>query len=194
MTKSKVKRKINLKIKETLDDGNCFFSSIFRALQEKDLLNKFYDCFPKLKSNSEESFMKKLRAFIAENSVESISEMFTNFSELDLDEETFLEISENVGDISEVLASFFNKNKFQSKYKDQFIKAIQKSIKTDQNWVGELEVLSFQNIINNDCGIKLKTFNSHKNVISDIRNDNKNKRYRNTIYLLNIDCAHWVYI
>jgi hypothetical protein len=190
------KIKLDIKIKETLDDGNCFYSSIYRSLKDKNLLSIFNECFSEIKSNTEKTFIKKLRSFIADNSEESITEMFSNFSNMELDEETFEGICENLGSISDVLIDFYNKDKFNPKYETQFIKKMQQNIKTNKNWVSELEVISFQNILENQCDIKLKFFNTDKKAYSDIKNDyrkNYNK-YKNTIYLLNQDGVHWVYI
>ena len=190
------KIKINIKIKETLDNGNCFFSSIYRSLKDKNLLNIFVNCFPEIQFNTEKIFIKNLRSFIADNTAESIYEMFINFSIMELDEETFEEICENLGSISDVLKDFFVKDKFKQKYEKQFLKEIQQNIKTDKNWVSELEVISLQNILDSNCNIKLKFFNSDKKAYSDIKNDYEKdyEKYKNTIYLLNQDCVHWVYI
>ena len=191
------KPRISLRIKKTLDDGNCFFSSIYRSLKNKNLLDVFYNCLPELQSRDEATFIKKLRKLVAENSVDNITEMFTHFSNIELDEDTFNEISESLGGISEILEEFFNDEKFKPKYKGTFIEKVQDSIKTDKNWVSELEVTSFQNILKTLCNeIGLKIFNTYEKAVTDIKHEHKSdyEKYKNTIYILNQDCQHWVYI
>ena len=186
----------NFKMKETIDDGNCFFSSIYRSMNDYGLLDKLYTCFPKLKSSSEVSFMKRLRSLIATKSTDDIKNMFVHFSTLDVDSETFEEITDSLGSISEVLNEFYQENKFKKKYGKEFIKEIQKSIKTDMNWVSEIEVSSFKKILEDECNIFLKTFNNRKVAVEKIKNDIKNTQegYDNSVYLLNISESHWVYI
>ena len=186
----------NLKIKETIDDGNCFFSSIYRACKDYGLLDTLCTCLPKLKSSSEVSFMKRLRSLIATKSIDDIKGMFVHFSTLDVDSETFEEIADSLGSISEVLNEFYQENKFKKKYEKEFIKEIQKSIKTDMNWVSEIEVNSFKKILEEECDILLKTFNNYKVAAQTIKRDIKTNQeaYTKSLYLLNISESHWVYI
>ena len=67
-------------------------------------------------------------------------------------------------------------NKFKKKYEKQFIKDMQNVIKTDMNWVSEIEVNSFKKILQEECNILLKTFNNHKIAVQTIKNDNPESR------------------
>ena len=191
VVKNKSKRKVsrNFKIKDTIDDGNCFYSSVYRSLSYSKLLNDVYECFPQLKSKTEKEFIKKLRYIIAENSNDDIINMFNNFININLDEETFNEIIEYLGCISNVLKEFYETNKFETKYEVEFIEKVKNSIKKDKNWTGEIDVNNLIRIFKEQCNINVKTYNNYKNLLKDIKSKNEK-----TIYLLNMNETHWVYV
>jgi hypothetical protein len=192
---TKIKRIYNLKIKKTKDDGNCFYSSIYRSLVDKNLIKKFYKCFPKLKSIKENTFIYKMRHFVASKSDVYISNMFNNFIVSNLDKDTFKEIVTYLGSITKVLLSYYKKKKYDMKYKSEFIKDIKKIIKKDKNWVGELEVDIVKDLFKTKCKIiNLKIFNNYSNAVKDIKKDIINLEYDNTIYIINDGEIHYEYI
>jgi hypothetical protein len=183
-----------IKVKETLDDGNCFFSSIYRSLLDKKLLAKVYICIPEIRSNSENEFIRKIRYLTAENIDQNIRDMFNYYISSNFDVYTFIQLTEYLGSITVVLRKFYEEGKFQPQYEDVFINEIKDTIRKDKNWVGQLEVEYIIHIFQNRCNIKIKTYNTKINAFNSVKNDLINNSYLNSIYLLNLNETHWVYL
>jgi hypothetical protein len=186
-------KEYNLKIKDTKDDGNCFYSSIYRSLQQKDLLKKVFKKIPEVKSINENTFIRKFRNEIAERSEFTIIEMFNNFCICEFDKNTFKEIVKYLGSISTVLTKYYKNKKYKTEYQDEFIYDIKKSIRRYSNWVGQLEVENILKILKDDCNINVKIFSNYKKAVKDIKNDS-DKKFKNTLYILNCKEVHYVYI
>ena len=91
---------------------------------------------------------------------------------------TIKEILKSFGDSRTIIKKYIIENKLKKEYKNNFINDIQKIIKTDRTYVGEIEVLNFIKIIEKSY-IKVYT---NKNIIAD-----------NSLNLI-LKCEHWEYI
>lgn len=157
--------KTNFEIKPTLSQGDCFYSSIYRSLRDKNLLKKFSDCI-NISYENEDNFIQNLRDLIAndESFKKEYSDMFGNIismkTEKDFDS-NFNAILRSMGDTRIVLEQFNNTNKFfspdlknceDSQNCKDFIQEIQKVIRTRGTYVGQIEVYFIINLLKR-CGI-----------------------------------------
>lgn len=186
--------KLEIKFKTTLQNGNCFFSSIYRSLINKNLLKKTYRCIPELKSSSERNFIKRLKYFISDRIDNNIKELFNYYTISKFDLSTFKEVTKYLGSISIILRKYYIENKFISEFENKFVEEIKNTIKTDKNWVGQLEVEYVYNLFKNNCDIDIKLYNTITSSINDIKKNIFNKSFSNTIYLLNLKEKHWIYL
>lgn len=189
---------INLKIKNTKNDGNCFFSAIYRSLRDKNLLNDFYNCVDMVKARTEISFIRNIRKLIAENAIDDIKNMFDNLIVISSDKKTFKLVADSLGDMNEVLYQYYDENKYQRKYENEFIKDIQKSIQKNGNWVGQLEVDVTINLFASceflENNLYIRVFNNYQTAKREINKEIKQNIFERTIYLLNQKELHYVYI
>ena len=120
-------------IGETLSNGDCFFSSIFRSTQNTEILSKINECF-KIEdtANDEESFITAIRKSVAENSDEILNLIYDD-SIAQLEDKKFLENVlkmtkkiKKTDDIDKIIALLIN---YRIKYHD--IIEIFKELKTD---------------------------------------------------------------
>lgn len=201
--KNQTKYVPNLKIKNTKNDGNCFFSAIYRSLKDKNLLNDFYKCVDMVKSRTEKSFIKNMRLLVSENAIDDIKNMFDNLLTISRDEKTFKLVADSLGDMNEVLYEYYEKDKYRKKYEKEFIKDIQKSIQKCGNWVGQLEVDVTINLFANcefhakqENIIYIRVFNNYQTAKREIKREIKKdlEKVDRTIYILNQREAHYVYI
>jgi hypothetical protein len=192
------KNETNLKIKNTKNDGNCFFSAIFRSLKAKNLLNDFYKCVNMIKSRTEVSFIKNIRKLIAENGTDDIKNMFDNLIIISQDKKTFKLVVDSLGDMNEVLYEYYDENKYRNEYENEFIRDIKKSIQKNGNWVGQLEVDITINLFNNcefeENNLYIRVFNNYQTAKKEIKKEIKENIFDRTIYLLNQSESHYVYI
>jgi hypothetical protein len=63
-------------VKPTLEQGDCFFSSIYRASKEQGLLNKINNCNPDILISNEDEFITSLRYLVANNSTDAIRSLY----------------------------------------------------------------------------------------------------------------------
>ncbi len=192
--------KNEIKIKNTKNDGNCFFSALYRSLRDKNLLNDFYKCVDMVKSRTEVSFIKNIRKLIAENATDDIKNMFENLIIISKDKKTFKLVANSLGDMNEVLYEYFEEDKYTNKYKNEFIQDIQLSIKENGNWVGQLEVDITINLFANcefeENNLYIRIFNNYQTAKREIKKDLDKIQniFDRTIYLLNQRESHYVYI
>ena len=59
-------------IEGTLTNGDCFFSAIYRAADEQNLLNNLKECHDDLNITNETEFIQSLRNMVSENSESSV--------------------------------------------------------------------------------------------------------------------------
>ena len=120
--------------------------------------------------------------------------MFRHFLRENFNKNTFNQVIKYVGSISTVLKKYYNENKFQPAYQEEFIEDIQKVIRKNKSWAGNLEVTQVEDILNS-CGIYLVKFNNKNTGLNRIKNEyNNNPNYNMTLYLINIAEVHWEYI
>ena len=185
--------------KTTLADGNCLFSSIFRSLKDKNLLEKFCKCIKDIDCTNEKKFISTFRMFITEKDhsislryIDIFNNMIKNFKEPNF-EENFKEIIKYFGDTRTVLIKFNKENKFEDKYLKEFISEIENVIVKNKTYVGEIELFEISKMIKR-CDIGFIYDTNLKNFIKFIKKQNKNE-INNSLYLiLNQEKEHWEYI
>ena len=120
--------------------------------------------------------------------------MFQHFSTENFSKNTFKQVIKYVGSISTVLRQYYDENKFQPEYEEEFIEDIQKIIRKNKSWAGNLEVDQLDAILT-VCGIYLVKFNNKNTALNRINNDYvSNPNYTMTLYLINNGEVHWEYI
>ncbi len=142
--------------KNTKTQGDCFFSSIFRAAKELGILDIFEACL-EVSIDSEEIFIQGLRDILAQNIAEDrdgkISGMYEYLTETS---------EKNVNSFQEVfdqMPSWF-REEFEYGLPDDvenFIEIMSLGAETSGNYVAELEVGIMKDIIE-ECGIKLEVY------------------------------------
>ena len=135
-------------IKETLSDGNCFFSAIFRALKEQPgLLEKVSSCL-KLDSSDEIKFIQSFRNKLAER-IASGNLQYTNDKNGRLDTYDML-ITHTANSYKQIIAGFpdWFKKKFgepkQLGTRESFCQLYASYIRNLGEWVGEIDVRMIQ--------------------------------------------------
>ena len=185
---------VDVSVKETLDDGNCFFSSLYRSLLQKNLLQQFLNCY-KLKISKEESFIKSLRYLVANNSENSIKSMldWVISVEKDASKLYFKNVVLSFGDLGYILLFYKRIGKLSKIYEKNIIKDIISSIKTDKKWVGNIEVDITTNLFKK-CDINIKISLRVRTLRDEINKDLKRNKFANTLYLFNQSETHYEYI
>jgi hypothetical protein len=182
------------KVYKSLDNGNCFYSSVYRSLKHKGLLNKVFECIPSLKSTTENTFIKKFRTYVSNNitaDLELFFDMLVSESEY---EDVYKSLVKNIGDIKDVINEYYYEGFLVAENKDDFIRDIKSIINTDKKYVGEIEV-SFIKEELEFCGIKVNIFNNKDTALEKTEEDStRDLQYDNAIYLLNKKEVHWVYV
>ena len=135
-------------IKETLSDGNCFFSAIFRALKERPgLLEKVSSCL-KLDSSDEIKFIQSFRNKLAER-IASGNLQYTNDKNGRVDTYDML-ISHNANSYKQIIEGFpdWFKSEFgeptQLGTRESFCQLYASYIRNLGEWVGEIDVRMIQ--------------------------------------------------
>lgn len=135
-------------IKETLSDGNCFFSAIFRALKERSgLLEKVSSCL-KLDSSDEIKFIQSFRNKLAER-IASGNLQYTNDKNGRVDTYDML-ISHNANSYKQIIEGFpdWFKKEFgeptQLGTRESFCQLYASYIRNLGEWVGEIDVRMIQ--------------------------------------------------
>ena len=158
--------------KNTLDDGNCFYSAIYRAMKDKNL----GDCMNTLGINTEDETeaIKTLRNLIADNSAPVIFEIKSNSALL----HTYSELFENKYEDTSL-----------SNIKRDTVDDIKKKIRTDKIWATTLE-FEIMGIILYDlcCELKLKNIYDENSILPSDDLDRKD-----IIYLFNKNNVHFTY-
>lgn len=65
-----------VKIKPTLTNGDCFFSAIYRAAIEQNLLGPMKECHSDLEISNERDFIQSLRDIVARNSPSHVKNLY----------------------------------------------------------------------------------------------------------------------
>ena len=183
---------------ENLDDGDCYFSAIFRATEYHKLLDTLCECL-KIPIDSEKKFIKSLRTLVGEavingaarSTYESYKENFNNEIET---------LKLQIESAPKYVQDFLNKKikeKEKSRKADKvafytyetFAKELSKHIKQHNTWAGELEVIIVKNILEL-CNIMIDFYSSNKGGDPPKRLPyNVDDKYY--IYLYNYREIHW---
>jgi hypothetical protein len=185
-----------VKIRNTLSQGDCFYSAIYRSAKNNNLLEKLFVCIPVLRADTENTFIKKFREYISDNIPnETLDTLFYTLMELYQDNKDSFNIAVNkIGDIKDVVIEYAENEMLVPEYEGDFIDDIKKAIKKDKKYVGEIEVTFIKEILQS-CRLYVKIFNSSDSAINEIQTDYvSNVLYKDTLYLINIDEVHYVYL
>ena len=197
---SKSKKSNKIKVKKTLSNGNCFYSAIYRALKDKNLLEHLYECINDLRSTTENTFIENFRNYLSNNKeIESqYKQLFDNIEynlRVDKDyKKTINTILKDMGDGRKVIKRFLKNDKFKNQYRNEFINEIKENIRKNKTYVGEFEVISSSNILKNKCSINIERFTNSKNAKSKIENDSENKKNKSIYLIIHQDNEHWEYM
>ena len=175
----KVKEKIKVKEtfkdwlkykKETLDDGNCFYSAVYRAMKDK----KLYDCLNNLEISidDENKAIKKLRNIISNLSKEYLEQIKSDTILTDTYDELY-------GDDDDTSLSDI---------KTDTVNDILKKIKTDKIWATSLEFEVMEKLLSNLCDMKLKNIYDKKSI-----SEEDNLERKDIIYVYNRNNIHFTY-
>jgi hypothetical protein len=172
---------------KTLSTGDCFYSSVYRAAREQNLLNKLKGCFKEIDTTEENAFIQSFRNIIAES--DFLKEKLTAFYETTqaqlIANESYSEIyteqlEAQPGWIQETFETL-------PESVEEFLSAFSEGVKTMTNWAGEFEVNSAVDLLNIVCDIQINTYNY------SIVEAKEKEGEKDVINLLNEGEAHWVY-
>jgi hypothetical protein len=156
-------------INETLSQGDCFFSSLYRAFKERDLLSTVTRLLPNLRSSTELRFVGSFRNLIADEVL--ANRLPFNFNQHGQREDTY-DFYAGMGPsfaaavaYDEVLPDWFKKGFAKGiKTRAHFLKVCAKAIRTRQEYVGELEVEIAKRLLK-DIGIILEIEGQRRTVL-----------------------------
>jgi hypothetical protein len=142
--------------RDTKTQGDCFFSSIYRAAKEQNLLDILEDCL-EVETSQEEIFIQNVRDILADKILEDedgvisdIYENLTNLSEININ---------SFGEIMNGMPSWFRKE-FEDGFPEdveEFVDIIAENERKSGNYVGEIEVNIIKKVIE-ECGIHLEIY------------------------------------
>jgi hypothetical protein len=190
--------KEKFEIKKTLADGNCFYSAIYRSAKYKNLLEKLCNCVS-INCDNEKEFIKNFRNYLS-NSYELKQKYLNFFNHIirELNSKNFKEtlkiILKNMGDVRNIVKNFIKEKKFKLENFDEFFLEVQKTIRKNYTYVGEIEVSESLDILKSECDIDSKIITNKKdakNFVKNISNDKYNKVF---VLVLNQRGEHWEYI
>jgi len=152
---------------ETKDDGNCFYSAIFRAAKEQGILNKFP---VGIITDNEERFIQTMRNTISNNISEgNLPKYKAQNGPLD----TYNTLIQSDNSYTQIIRGFpewfgkeFPKEKIGTR--TEFITKLSKIVKEDKKWVGEIEVRLTKKLLKKN--ICLLIHNSYKEELEKERN------------------------
>jgi hypothetical protein len=163
-----VKRRIKYPVGKTRDDGNCFFSAIFRAAKErgKAVVERLATCLG-VSAATESKFIAEVRNKIAARietghlpsgaGREGPLNMYDVFMEMVASPNDFKArisayptwFKETFGDAGEHIGT-----------REEFARRLAEQIRTDKNWVSEIEVYTLQEMLA-PCEFALRITNSN---------------------------------
>jgi hypothetical protein len=170
----KGKGQFRARIGQTLEDGNCFFSAVYRALKERGLLGAVKECHDILNiSGSEEDFIRSLRKLTADNA--NFDDMYSLLEGLykttNQNSKDFLK--EWMGDNSGldpkqkaivkkyILTKKPNKAKFEEEYRAY--------INTYKTYASDVEFYTVKGLLD-FCGITIQSLNEEKDELPAEKN------------------------
>ena len=178
-------------IRNSLSNGDCFYSSVFRALKEREgLLERVQRKYSDINVSDESAFIQSWRNIVADN-VETYT--FAD-SPLDIYEHLINKSHDSTGNISIILRGFpaWFRSEFGAQFetvgnKEDFFSRLKLSLKTPGNWVGQIEVQIVQKLLES-MNIKLKIENNSARECAVKLRDGMD-----FIYLINYDETHYKY-
>ncbi len=184
--------------KPTLQDGNCFYSAIYRSLLEKDLIDELAN---KLSLNlyNENSFILSLRNFLSTHPsfIRSYQDLFYNMV-LNFEDKEFIETFKYIlfdfADTRYVLIKFYRENKFKNEYLNEFIEDIQKVVQTDGTFVGEIEVSVLLEILKESSISKIDVSIFHNKEKAILFASNKSDEEKSNLLIFLLENEHWTYL
>jgi hypothetical protein len=183
-------------IKRTLENGDCLFSAVFRALRDKNLLDKFNNHDVDF-GNDEKTFIKNLRIYLSNDYhlLEQYSNMFDNIvNNFKTDKnysKIFKEILKDMGDVRKILIKYKKNKMLTTDNLDNFIEDVKKEIRKEGSYTGQFEVDVIEHMIMNS-GINIELYTNKDELINDIKAVSDSVKNRHIFLLLRN--THWEYI
>ena len=185
-----------IKTKKTLTNGDCLFSAVFRSLRDKNLLDKFNNCYQDF-GNDETRFIKNLRFYLSTDNIllTQYKNMFINIiNEINNSENyslVFNTMLEDLGDVRDILKHYKKNKLFKNSNLTQFLEDVQKEIRKKGSYTGQFEVEAIKEmVIGCDIGIELSR--NKKELIKKIKSMTETA-INDHIFLL-LRGEHWEYI
>jgi len=180
------KGEISVKEKKTLEDGNCFYSGIYRSARELGILGTFL--LLGLETDTEMEFIRSFRDLIAnEIAADHLPKTAVQNGELD----TYNSLVQADLDYKQIIAGFpawFQKAFPQGEIgtRDHFLNVMASHVRKNGEWVGEIEVrMVTALLLKHDIQIVV-----HKSKESNL---NKTEGKMNLIHLYNPRDQHYTY-
>lgn len=182
----------NAAVKSTLSQGDCFFSSIFRAGTEQRLLKKINECNPLIKIGNEGEFVVSMRNLVADNADVAIRSAY--------DFLRMLYTASNVNSKNTLKDQMESDQGFDAWHKDlikryvlvkkpspdDFLREIKNGIKTRTRYVCDIEVFTTKQILES-CGISIESHNDMPSTLYKKRGD------KDIIHVYNCGGFHFEY-
>ena len=191
------------KTKMTLSNGDCMYSSVFRAAREQNLLKNIKEYFPDLPINNEANFIKDIRNIIANYADETLGSIYNNLKDLEKNNKNVLNLQLRMdGVFSDYQKDLIRKYIINTKNKEQFKEEYKEKIKTKGVYASEIEYKILEEILFGLCGIRLisiandMTNRNKKNIAHYYSNTDRGiyLNYEpNTIYIQNQGGGHYEY-
>jgi hypothetical protein len=163
-------------INETLAQGDCFFSSLYRAFKERDLLNTVAHEL-NIRGSTEVRFIISFRKKISDEILKN--RLPKDVNQYGVEEDTY-DFFNGLGplikdiideDAGEIFPTWF-KNEFRHGVgsRDNFLRKTAKWVKKRKEYVGEMEVSITKRLLK-DIGILLEIDGTTKKTLSRMKND-----------------------
>jgi hypothetical protein len=180
------KGEISVKEKKTLEDGNCFYSGIYRSARELGILGTFL--LLGLETDTEMEFIRSFRELIANEIIaDHLPKTAVQNGELD----TYNSLVQADLDYKQIIAGFpawFQKAFPQGEIgtRDHFLNVMAAHVRKNGEWVGEIEVrIATALLLKHNIQIVV-----HKNKESNLK---KTVGILNLIHLYNPRDQHYTY-
>jgi len=180
-------------IARTLSQGDCFFSAIYRASVEQDLLQKLKECHPSIDISNEDDFVITLRRLVSANADSSLKFLYNFLYDLytSRNKNSIATLKEQMSDPARFdrwQKQVINKYILGSKPDlIGFITEYKRGIETRTNYASDIEIWITRDLFE-FCGIKFMSFNTAQSVLK-----NKDKDGNDIINLYNSGGFHYEY-
>jgi hypothetical protein len=168
------------KIRSTLEQGDCFYSSIYRACSEQKLLNKFEDYTD---ISSESSFVISMRQLVADRIKDDVKGLFETAAVMYLNSP---DIYDGLPEFALELVKKYSADK--SPNIDTYVEKYLNKVKQPKTFSGEIEVRSVVDFLE-DIGIDLDI-----RYVNEEREDDPVVKTENKIFIVNEFEGHYEFI